>query len=111
LKICVPWSVYELMEWFICGWGHPFDRQWLSLRRHFALIAFWLIKKFAVAHTSPYAELGGQRPEGTIAKTVMRRLHAGTPGDIVPHSIWLPDLSPNSDSSFSLGDPNNWITE
>jgi hypothetical protein len=26
-------------------------------------------------------------PEGAIAKTVMRRLRAGTPGDIVPHSI------------------------
>jgi hypothetical protein len=44
-------------------------------------------EKFVVPHTSPCAELGGQRPEGAIAKIVMRQLRAGTPGDIVPHSI------------------------
>jgi hypothetical protein len=74
-------------------------------------------KKFVVPHTSRCAELGGQRPEGAIAKTVMRRLHAGTPGDIREVG-WLFGMfllfysgDPNNQIFGYSGDPNNQITK
>jgi hypothetical protein len=89
------------------------------LRRHFAQIAYRLNKKFAVPHTSLHAELGGQWPEGTIAKIVMRWLHAlySTLSDFqIYHQIWFLHFSsgsgdPNNQIAEYSGDPNNQITK
>jgi hypothetical protein len=98
------------MEWFICGWGHPFDRQWRSLRCHVAQIAFRLTKKFVVPHTSPHVELDGQRPEGT--KLPKPLWSSCKPGPLVTLFPTLSDFQIYCQIwfiRFSSGHPNNQI--